>query len=182
MVKNTTGGSKHKGMARKLVNAPISNKIRFSEDDDECYARVVKMLGNGMCHVNLLHKDIICENVVCHIRGKFRSRNKKNNLVSVGSVLLVGIRSWTSKINDCDLLYIYNDNQVSSLHLPSSLNSNSILSNYGENDNNHPDNIIFNDNDNSILSHNNPIDFHLQSSINIHNDNDNDNDIDFDDI
>ena len=26
MVKNTTGGSKHKGQARKLVNAPISNK------------------------------------------------------------------------------------------------------------------------------------------------------------
>jgi translation initiation factor IF-1 len=96
MVKNTTGGSKHKGMARKLVNAPISNKIRFSEDDDECYARVVKMLGNGMCHVNLLHKDIICENVVCHIRGKFRSRNKKNNLVSVGSVLLVGIPKLTT--------------------------------------------------------------------------------------
>ena len=80
MVKNTTGGSKHKGMARKLVNAPVSNKIRFSEDEDECYAKVVKMLGNGMCHVNLLHKDVMHNNVVCHIRGKFRSRNKKANL------------------------------------------------------------------------------------------------------
>ena len=36
MVKNTTGGSKHRGMARKLVNAPVSNKIRYSEDEDEC--------------------------------------------------------------------------------------------------------------------------------------------------
>ena len=32
MVKNTTGGSKHKGQARKLVNAPVSNKIQYSQD------------------------------------------------------------------------------------------------------------------------------------------------------
>ena len=65
MVKNTTGGSKHKSMARKLVNAPVSNKIRYSEDEDECYAKVTKMLGNGMCHVNLLHKETFHDNVVC---------------------------------------------------------------------------------------------------------------------
>ena len=75
MVKNTTGGSKHKGMARKLVNAPISNKIRFSEDDDECYARVVKMLGNGMCHVNLLHKDIIYERAILEMENAWRCSN-----------------------------------------------------------------------------------------------------------
>ena len=121
MVKNTTGGSKHKGMARKLVNAPVSNKIRYSEDEDECYAKVTKMLGNGMCHVDLLHKDVMYNSVVCHIRGKFRSRNKKSNLVTIGSTLLVGIRSWTSKIDACDLLCIYNDSQVPSLNLPNSL-------------------------------------------------------------
>lgn len=124
MVKNTTGGSKHKGMARKLVNAPVSNKIRYSEDEDECYAKVTKMLGNGMCHVTLVHKDIIHENIVCHIRGKFRSRNKKSNLVTIGSTVLVGIRSWTSKIDACDLLCIYNDSQVPSLNLPNSLFQN----------------------------------------------------------
>ena len=124
MVKNTTGGSKHKGMARKLVNAPVSNKIRYSEDEDECYAKVTKMLGNGMCHVDLLYKDVMHNNVVCHIRGKFRSRNKKSNLVTIGSILLVGIRSWTSKIDACDLLCIYNDSQVSSLNLPSFISDN----------------------------------------------------------
>ena len=121
MVKNTTGGSKHKGQARKLVNAPVSNKIRFSEDDDECYAIVSKMLGNGMCHVNVLKDNEILENIICHIRGKFRSRNKKSNLVSVGGVILVGLRSWTSSIDACDLLSIYPDHHISSLNLPSSL-------------------------------------------------------------
>ena len=167
MVKNTTGGSKHKSMARKLVNAPVSNKIRYSEDEDECYAKVTKMLGNGMCHVNLLHKETFHDNVVCHIRGKFRSRNKKSNLVTIGAVVLVGIRSWTSKIDACDLLCIYNDSQISSLNLPSQLlNSNNhssdsiidddisfqnqsnilpIISNSGENENHFHQDIDFDD-------------------------------------
>lgn len=168
MVKNTTGGSKHKGMARKLVNAPISNKIRYSEDEDECYAKVSKMLGNGMCHVTLLHKDVIHDNIVCHIRGKFRSRNKKSNLVTVGATVLVGIRSWSSNLDACDLLYIYNDNQISSLNLPSSLFQN-IHSEPIDND------ILFSSNLTS--SNNNQL-----SSISHFDNNNNLNDIDFDDI
>ena len=167
MVKNTTGGSKHKGMARKLVNAPVSNKIRYSEDEDECYAKVTKMLGNGMCHVNLLHKDVIHENIVCHIRGKFRSRNKNSNLVAVGGVVLVGLRSWTSNLDACDLLCIYNDSQVPSLNLPSSLSQN----HYSEPIDN---DILFSSNLTS--SNNNQL-----SSIS-QLDNNNLNDIDFDDI
>ena len=167
MVKNTTGGSKHKGMARKLVNAPVSNKIRFSEDEDECYAKVVKMLGNGMCHVNLLHKDVMYNNVVCHIRGKFRSRNKKANFVATGGTILVGLRSWTSKIDACDLLCVYNDNQLSSLNLPSSFNNDT------DTDNRHHDDDISFDNNISNLSfkHNLSIDQHIHHT-----------DIDFNDI
>jgi translation initiation factor IF-1 len=168
MVKNTTGGSKHKGMARKLVNAPVSNKIRYSEDEDECYAKVSKMLGNGMCHVTLLHKDVIHDNIVCHIRGKFRSRNKKSNLVTVGATVLVGIRSWSSNLDACDLLYIYNDNQISSLNLPSSLFQN-IHSEPIDND------ILFSSNLTS--SNNNQL-----SSFSHLDNNNNLNDIDFDDI
>ena len=161
MVKNTTGGSKHKGMARKLVNAPVSDKIRYSEDEDECYAKVTKMLGNGMCHVTLLHKDVIHENIVCHIRGKFRSRNKKSNLVAVGGVVLVGIRSWTSNLDACDLLCIYNDNQISSLNLPSSLLQNNHFSQPIDNDisfDNHISNSYFNNIDSTISFNDNDID------------------------
>ena len=119
MVKNTTGGSKHKGLARKLVNAPVNDKVRLPEDECECYGKVTKMLGNGMCHVNLVYKDSLHENVVCHIRGKFRNRNKRSNLVSNGDTLLVGVRDWESKIDNCDLLFIYNENHLKNLSLPS---------------------------------------------------------------
>ena len=166
MVKNTTGGSKHKGQARKLVNAPVSNKIQYSQDDDECFAIVSKMLGNGMCHVNVLKNNDILENIICHIRGKFRSRNKKSNLVTVGAFVLVGLRSWTSSIDSCDLLTIYNDSHIPSLNLPNSLLS-SIQSS-------------FSSNDHSILfSQSSPIDSltntHTDSSLNLSHDIDLDN-------
>lgn len=152
MVKNTTGGSKHKGLARKIVNAPVSNKIRLSEHEDECYAKVTKMLGNGMCHVNLLHKNIIIENIVCHIRGKFRSKNKNSNLVSIGAVLLVGIRSWTSNIDQCDLLCIYNDSQITSLNLPCSLLN--IHSHSNDSDVSFINSNSFNNSSNHSITHN----------------------------
>jgi len=112
MVKNTQGGCKHKGMARKLVNAPISAKPRLSESDDECYAFVTKMLGNGMCHVNLSHNGSLFQNVVGHIRGKFRGRNKKNNLVSTGNFVLVGIRTWENTIKNCDIIFTFIDSHI----------------------------------------------------------------------
>jgi len=169
MVKNTTGGSKHKGLARKLVNAPVNDKVRLPEDECECYGKVTKMLGNGMCHVNLVYKDSLHENVVCHIRGKFRNRNKRSNLVSNGDTLLVGIRDWESNIDNCDLLFIYNENHIKNLSLPS-FNINNNLSNHK-----HDDDILF-DNSNfqnnlSINSHINTQTFHANSD-----------DIDFDQI
>ena len=147
MVKNTQGGSKHKGQARKLVNAPISTKPRLSESDDECYAFVTKMLGNGMCHVNLSHKGSLFQNVVGHIRGKFRGRNKKNNIVSTGNFVLVGLRTWENTIKNCDIIFTFIDSHIQYIpfDLQSlNLNSNLIISH---------DNISFsNSNSNTPLS------------------------------
>lgn len=165
MVKNTTGGSKHKGLARKLVNAPVNDKVRLPEDECECYGKVTKMLGNGMCHVNLVYKDSLHENVVCHIRGKFRNRNKRSNLVSNGDTLLVGIRDWESNIDNCDLLFIYNENHIKNLSLPSfNINNHS----------NHNDDILF---DNSNFQNNNSFNNHITQTITSNCD-----DIDFDQI
>jgi hypothetical protein len=52
---------------------------------------------------------------LCHIRGKFRGRGKKDNLVKNNTWLLVGLREWDKckqagdKMQDCDLLEVYND-------------------------------------------------------------------------
>ena len=111
MVKNTTGGSGHKSQARKLVSSGKSNHIRLSENEFERYAYVTKMLGNGMCYV-LTDSGAT---LTCHIRGKFRSRNKKNNMVTPMSLLLVGIRDWESEQKNCDMLELYDAEDVRQL-------------------------------------------------------------------
>jgi translation initiation factor 1A len=116
MVKNTTGGNKAKGQARKFVSASKqSRSLRVSTDESEIYAKVSKYMGNSMCHV-------ICTDGItrlCHIRGKFRGRGKRDNMVSVGSWLLVGLRDWETekkdKMEQCDLLEVYNDVDKESL-------------------------------------------------------------------
>lgn len=165
MVKNTQGGSKHKSQARKNANPNVSNNIRYPQEDGECFAKVVKMLGNGMCSVNLVYNDQLYSNIVCHIRGKFRSKNKKNNFVSIGSTLLVGLRTWSSNINACDLLDIYNDIHLSNINLPYSLSAqpNFNHDSFVFSNNSHSDNTLFHNNlsiiDDNIIHHNHDIDF-----------------------
>jgi len=113
MVKNTTGGSGHKSQARKLVSSGKSNRIRLSENEFERYAYVTKMLGNGMCYVI----TDAGATLTCHIRGKFRSRNKKNNMVTPMSILLVGIRDWESEQKNCDMLELYDQEDVRQMRI-----------------------------------------------------------------
>jgi initiation factor 1A len=117
MVKNT-GGNKTKGQARKFITAPKSNILRISEDDCEVYAQVTKTLGNGMCHVICI--DEITR--LCHIRGKFRGRGKRDNTINNGSWILVGLREWElekksdgKKLQNCDLLEVYDNSDKEKL-------------------------------------------------------------------
>lgn len=121
MVKNTQGGSSHKSMARKQVGAGRNDKLRLSEDRYECYAIVSKLLGNGMCHVLCQDVDTVKE-MICFIRGKFRSRNKKSNMVVAGSLVLVGIRDFESAQNKCDLLEVYDEEGQRQLRANPSVN------------------------------------------------------------
>jgi initiation factor 1A len=111
MVKNE-GGNKAKGQARKhVVDSKQQIKtLRTTESEFELYAQVSKNFGNGMVDAECI--DGVTR--LCHIRGKFRGRGKKDNFVSVGSWLLVGLRDYESggskgKKQNCDLLEVYND-------------------------------------------------------------------------
>ena len=111
MVKNTCGGKGAKGFARKSF-IKGGNSLRISEDVAEVYAQVTKMLGNSMCNVVSLDGT----EFLCHIRGKFSGRGKRDNLISVSSWLLVGLREWErtetikGKLLNCDVIVVYNDN------------------------------------------------------------------------
>jgi len=109
MVKNVNGGNRAKGQARKFTKPDEHKTFRTAVEEGELYAQVTKMLGNGMCYVMGIDGDTR----LCNIRGKFRGRGKRDNFISVGSWVLVGIRLFESisekKIQNCDLLEVYND-------------------------------------------------------------------------
>lgn len=111
MVRNVNGGSKAKGQARKFVTAKSTNILRLSNDECEVYAQITKVLGGAVCHVS----DSEGKLMLCHIRGKFRGRGKRDNFVGNGTWVLVGLRDWASKesskkkLEECDLLEVYNE-------------------------------------------------------------------------
>jgi len=118
MVKNTHGGSGHKSQARKNVVNPkfASSKIRLrNSEEDEAYAQVLNVLGGGVCAV-LCHDG---QERLCIIRGKFRGRGKRDNMLYRGSWVLVALRTWAgttkSGKEQCDLLEIYSDSDKKKL-------------------------------------------------------------------
>lgn len=135
MVKNTLGGSKAKGQARKYTNVSSKQakalRVASPDDDSEMYAQVTKYCGSSMCHVLCIDG----KTRLCHIRGKFKSRNKKDNMVVNGSWILVGLRDWESekkagdKLENCDLLEVYNDHDKERLKTSEKKNWTLFISN-----------------------------------------------------
>lgn len=130
MVRNEGGGNKMKHLARKHVNGSAqqqANKfLRVSQSKEEIYAYIVRLLGNSMCLV----KCVDGYERLCHIRGKFTGRSKRENALTQGTWVLIGLRQWdaekefaskvskTSKnIQKCDLLEIYSASEREKLRV-----------------------------------------------------------------
>tara|TARA_B110000285_G_scaffold216305_1_gene263492 strand:+ start:1120 stop:1740 length:621 start_codon:yes stop_codon:yes gene_type:complete len=112
MVRNLTGGSKHKSQARKNVvpRGGASGTLRVAQEEGECFAQVERMLGGSNCHVKCVDGVVR----LCVIRGKFRGKGKRDNVLSMGSIVLVGMRDYESckgkdKLETCDLLEVYRE-------------------------------------------------------------------------
>ena len=112
--KNLHGGAGHKKFARKHTSSGSSSNsfIRTSQDPNEIYAIATKMLGNNMFHCHCIDNQVR----LCHIRGRFGGRNKRDNVISAGTWILIGLREWENmttttsslkKLQQCDLLEIY---------------------------------------------------------------------------
>ena len=126
MPKNTKGGSGHKSLASKdCYTAKANAKTRTSVDEYELYGQVKSMTGNGMCIV-------FCQDAkfrLCIIRGKFKGKGKRDNIINAGSWVLVGLRDFETehevgiidpgtlsgkqkeknKLDKCDLLELYTE-------------------------------------------------------------------------
>jgi initiation factor 1A len=114
MVKNITGGSKHKSQARKNVVVRGRTTLRVVEEEGECFAQVEKLLGGSNCHVMCMDQEMR----LCHIRGKFRGKGKRDNRLEIGTWVMVGVRDYetvkegkagAARFQNCDLLEVYKD-------------------------------------------------------------------------
>ncbi len=115
MVKNKTGGSRHKKQARKNLTAPVSTRLRIPKEEGEIIVKVIKINGGGVY-------DVLCEDKVVRLlvlRKKFKGRNKRDNNIQLNKLLLVGKRLWEvvhpKKKQKVDLLYVYSSSQISDL-------------------------------------------------------------------
>jgi len=122
MVKNLSGGTKTKGIARKHQGKG-DTRLRLPDDELEQVACVTKMLGNGMCEIHT--NDNI--RLIGHIRNKFRGRQKRHNLITVSAVVLIGLRGWENPVKNCDILTLYDDGQVKQLQTNPSIAMDNII-------------------------------------------------------
>lgn len=117
MVKNTSGGTRTKGLARKHQGGGHRGQLRVPECEFEQVAYVSKMLGNGMCHVFINDET---QPLIAHIRKKFSGRHKRSNLIAVGTCLLIGLREWENPCKNCDVINVYDQNEFQNiLDIPS---------------------------------------------------------------
>ena len=122
MVKNTHGGSGTKGLARKHQRQHDIRLI-LPSNELEVIVCVTKMYGNGMCQVF----DNENNEYIAHIRNKFRGKQKRHNMISASTIVMVGLRDWEKPYKNCDIMEIYSDDQVSQIKQNPSISINNVI-------------------------------------------------------
>ena len=108
MGKNVMGGGKSRKGARNRHSDLASQKAtRYAKEAGEIYACVTRMFGGPNCEVKCVDGKLR----MCVIRNKFRGRGKRDNTLTIGVWVLIGVRDWESapegKLPKCDLLEVY---------------------------------------------------------------------------
>lgn len=168
MVRNLKGGTGTKGLARKHQTsgdkAGAGGHLRLPTCNDEQFACVSKMLGNGMCQI-ITNNNL---SLIGHIRNKFRGRQKRHNTITASMIVLVGLRSWETSPKNCDILCIYDDNFFQQILAFPNFNLQflqSVLHNLNHNDKNHDIN-----KDNLLSTHNDVVFNNLDNDYHDHHD------------
>ena len=185
MVKNTTGGSKHKKYANKssdITQYNIKNLIK--QGDEQMYAYIDTVFGNCRFNVKCIDNKIR----LAHIRGKLRKRS----WCSQGDIVLISTRDFQD--DKCDIIQKYNPDEVAVL-----IQYNEISQSFGkidksyiydidyklyqknnnQNDNNQNDN---NQNDNIQFSKNNEINNQSNNYLDFNSFSDSSTEFDMDEI
>ena len=125
MVKNEKGGCNGKKVAHKHAVKSTKSGLRISQNKSEIYGVVKRLNGNTF--------DVMCiddKERRCFIRGKFKGRGKRDNIIEVDKWVLIGIREFQQAPNEnaiksnskgkkememCDLLEVYSSGEKDTL-------------------------------------------------------------------
>ncbi len=122
MVKNTMGGCNGKKVAHKHAVKSTKSGLRISQNKSEIYGVVKRLNGNTF--------DVTCideKERRCFIRGKFKGRGKRDNIIEVDKWVLIGLREFQQAPSElvlvngkkememCDLLEVYSSSEKETL-------------------------------------------------------------------
>ena len=122
MVKNTKGGCNGKKVAHKHAVKSTKSGLRISQNKSEIYGVVKRLNGNTF--------DVSCideKERRCFIRGKFKGRGKRDNIIEVDKWVLIGLREFQQvpselvlvngkkEMEMCDLLEVYSSSEKETL-------------------------------------------------------------------
>lgn len=122
MVKNTMGGCNGKKVAHKHAVKSNKSGLRVSQNKSEIYGVVKRLNGNTF--------DVTCiddKERRCFIRGKFKGRGKRDNIIEVDKWVLIGLREFQQvpselvlvngkkEMEMCDLLEVYSSSEKDTL-------------------------------------------------------------------
>ncbi len=122
MVKNTMGGCNGKKVAHKHAVKSTKSGLRISQNKSEIYGVVKRLNGNTF--------DVTCVDEKerrCFIRGKFKGRGKRDNIIEVDKWVLIGLREFQQvpselvlvngkkEMEMCDLLEVYSSSEKETL-------------------------------------------------------------------
>ena len=154
------GGNKAR-KGKKNATYSINKNDLIKKDDEQMYARVIALLGNG--RLNALCDD--GETRMCKIRGKMM----KKDFIKTDGIILVSRREYENK--KADVIHKYNDEEVKILSNDTNFKKELLLKDSrNESGNNPKDEIEFNFNDDSDSDEelNNKLNY--KPKINNHND------------
>lgn len=142
-----TGGGKHKYRARKniLGDSGAGQLLLADPEEGEHYA-VVKKVQSG-------HADVLCDDgslMCCRIGGAFRYKKRGNVLVGGGGVL-VRRRGLSENEKHCDLVRVYDADEVARIpQLQRLCSLNSGMETYEEEEEAEPANQVEDEQDTAI--------------------------------
>ena len=106
MPKNTAGGKKYKKLKH---NMEMSRPLELPDDDQE-FALVNKLMGNGRATVTFIKNSKETVNALGIISGKLR---KRKQWVIAGNIVLISVRNFEK--DKVDIIHVYKEYEMNEL-------------------------------------------------------------------